>query len=205
LNGNPVAIWTCDLPGGGGSSGSFFASPSWALYSISNQATATHTFIGGNLLNNQSVTLNFANGGMASGHSVGINFLAGNTVVFSLYFLGGGGGDYTYNDAGGTGLDSGVGFSYFGTNALSFTLTNTGYSASFGGASPSHSWSGTLANIAVDQIQVYNDSHQNTGDNQVYWNSLSVSGVPEPSTFGAALGIAMLSLAVKRRLRNRRS
>jgi hypothetical protein len=203
LNGNPVDIWTCDF--GGGNAGSFFAAPSWAFYSITSQATATHTFDGGALATNQTVSLNFVNAGMASGHGVGINLLAGGSVVFSLYFTGGGGGNYIYTDSGGTGQDSGVGFSYYGTNVLSFTKTSTGYTAGFGGASTPNSWSGTLASNSVDQIQVFNDSHQNTGDNQVYWSSLQVAGVPEPSSYGAMLGVALIAIALKNRMRRRQS
>jgi hypothetical protein len=205
LNGVGVDVWTCDLPGGGGSSGSFFASPSWALYSISSQATATHAFDGGNLLTGQSVAINFANGGMASGHSVGINFVSGGTVVFSLYFQGGGPGTYSYTDAGGIGQNSGVSFYYFGTNTLTFTKTALGYSASFGGASTPNGWSGTLSNNSVDQIQVFNDSHQNTGDNQVFFSDLAISGVPEPSSIGVVMGVGLFALILKRRLRSHTS
>jgi hypothetical protein len=202
VGGIPVDAWITNLPSG---SGDFFASPSWALYSISAEASATHTFAGGALLTNQTVSVNFANGGMANGFAVGIRLLSAGTPVFSLYFLGGGPGTYSYSDAGGSGQNSGVDFSYFGTNTLSFTKTVTGYAASFGGASPSNGWSGTLSLSSVDSIQVFNDSHQNTGDNQVYWNSLSVSGVPEPSSFGVILGVGLLALILGRRMRGVRA
>jgi hypothetical protein len=199
---NPADVWTCDLPGGPGSSGSFLdGGTRWALYSISSQATATHTFLGGNLAANQSVSVDFVNTGMASGHSVGINLMAGGSVVFSLYFTGDGPGTYSYTDAGGTGQNSGVGFSYYGTNTLTFTLTSTGYTASFGGASTPAGWSGTLANVAVDQIQIFNDSHQNTSDNQVYFSTLSFSAVPEPGS--VALTIVGMAGALFFRRRSR--
>jgi hypothetical protein len=201
-----VDVWTCDLPGGPGSSGSFLdGGTRWALYSISNQATATHTFEGGNLVTNQSVSLNFVNAGMAAGHSVGINLVAGGNVVFSLYYTGGGPGTYSYTDAGGSGQNSGVGFSYYGTNTLTFTVTSSGYTASFGGASTPVGWSGTLANVAIDQIQIFNDSHQNTGDNQVYFSALNISAVPEPSQYGMAMGAVLMAIALRSRVRGRRA
>jgi hypothetical protein len=109
---------------------------------------------------------------------VGINLSSGGTPVFSLYFTGGGTSTYSYNDAGGVGLDSGEPFSWYGSNTLTFTLTSpTTYTASFG----THSWTGTLApDSPIESIEVFNDSEQNL-DNSVFFKSLEVFAVPEPS------------------------
>ncbi|MGH8048017.1 MAG: PEP-CTERM sorting domain-containing protein [Chthoniobacterales bacterium] len=199
--GNPADAWVCTLPGSGTfDTGSYFAGGvSWATYSVSQKASAFHFFEGGDLAVDQGVSLVFANAGMATGHSVGINISSGVTPLFSLYFTGGGPGTYSYMDAAGSGQDTGEPFSFYGSNTLTFTLTSaTTYAASFG----THAWTGTLTGDPVTAIEVFNDADQGA-DNSVFFNSLAVYAVPEPSIAALALIGVVVGTFSLRRKRNR--
>lgn len=198
---NPVDVWTCSFTGNSTQTGSYFSSGSWALYSISADAVATHTLDGGALNSGQMIGITFLNQGVATGQEVGINLLSGATVEFSLYFLGGGIGDYQYTDGTVTGQDSGEGYAYNQSIPFGFALTGSAsYAATFG----TSSWTGTLASNSVDGISVF-DSAENPGDNgNVLFGGLTVAPVPEPGA-PALLGAAACAAVVLRSVRRRAS
>lgn len=175
----------------GDGNGAGAGASAWAMFANSNdQAFAAHTFAGGALSLGQTVGLNFDNGFFDSTKSAGIQLRNGNTVLFSLYFRGGQ-AFYEYLDSGVTDADTTRGFSDDGA-AFSFTLnTATTYSASYGAAN----WTGTIANAAVDNIQVYNNSAGSGATRDVYFNNLSV--IPEPAS--AMLGLVGSVLLLRRR------
>lgn len=142
----------------------------------------------------QTISLQFDNGGIATGKSTGIQLYNGATLVFQLYFRGGESVyEYFDNLSGGTyDQDTSAGFSTDG-GTFSFTLnSSTGYSASWRNVN----WTGTVQNLGIDRIQVYNNSAGSGDGGNLYFNNLTV--VPEPSA--ALLG----SLGVLALLRRRR-
>ena len=177
----------------GDGNGAGAGTSAWAMYANSNdQAFSSHTFAGGALVAGQTVGIDFDNGYFDSTKSAGIQLRSGSTVLFSLYFRGGQ-SFYEYLDAGGLDIDTTKGFSDDGA-AFSFTLnSSTTYTASYGSAS----WSGTIANLAVDNIQIYNNSAGGGSTRDVYFNNLTI--IPEPS---AALlgGFGALALLRRRRI-----
>jgi hypothetical protein len=175
----------------GDGSGAGAGTSAWAMYANSNdQAFSTHTFAGGALVAGQTVGIDFDNGYFDTSKSAGIQIRSGATVLFSLYFRGGQ-SFYEYLDLGGTDIDTTKGFSDDGA-AFSFTLNSaTTYSASYGSAS----WTGTITNSAVDNIQIFNNSAGGGSTRDVYFNNLTV--VPEPAS--AVLGLIGSVLLIRRR------
>jgi len=157
---------------------------------------SSHTFAGGALNVGQTVSLQFDNGDIATDKSTGIQLYNGATLLFQLYVRGGQTIYEFYDNLGGGTFDQDTtaGFSKDG-GTFSFTLnSSTGYSATWGNATP---WTGSIQNLSIDRIQVYNNSAGSGGGNDVYFNNLTV--VPEPS---AALlgGLGALALLRRRRI-----
>lgn len=203
-NSNTVNVWTTTTSGSAGffsgnsssngdGNGGGAGNPAWAMWANSSgQAFAQYDFESSALSVAQTVGLNFDNGYINGGSSTGIQLRSGGTVLFSLYFRGGQ-SFYEYLDAGGTDVDTTRGFSDDGAS-FSFTLNSaTTYSASYGSAS----WTGTIANSAVDNIRVFNNNAGSGGQFDVYFNNLTV--VPEPGA--AALGLVGTALLLRRRRR----
>ena len=207
-NSNSVNVWTTSTDASNGSEGGFFqgdsagngglagaGSSAWATYANSNKQTfSSHVFAGGALNVGQTVSMQFDNGDIDTGKSTGIQLFNGNTLLFQLYFRGGE-SFYEFYDNLSSGTfdqDTVAGFSKDG-GTFSFKLdTATTYSATWRNAS----WSGTIQNLGIDSIQVYNNSAGGGSGKDVYFNNLQV--VPEPS---AALIAGLGSLALLRRRR----
>lgn len=201
-NTNTVNVWTTTSSGSAGffsgnsggngdGNGAGAGNPAWAMWANGGgQSFAQYDFQSSALAVSQTLGLNFDNGYINNGSSVGIQLRSGTTLVFSLYFRGGQ-SFYEYLDAGGSDIDTTRGFSDDGA-AFSFTLNSaTTYSASYGAAS----WSGTIANTAIDNIRVFNNNAGSGGQFDVYFNNLTV--VPEPGA--AALGLVGTALLLRRR------
>lgn len=201
-NSGSVNVWTTSNTGvsgfflgnsannaGGSAAGA--GTSAWAVYaqSLSN-AFATHTFSGGALAVGQTVSLDFDNGWLVDFAVVGIKLRNGSTDLMTFSFTGGQ-SNYARTDAGGTASTT-EGFTGNG-GTFSFTLNSaTSYSSSFRSAS----WSGSISNLAVDNIQVFNIGAGTGANHDVFFNNLTV--VPEPSS--AALGlIGTLALLRRRR------
>ncbi|MGH8048456.1 MAG: PEP-CTERM sorting domain-containing protein [Chthoniobacterales bacterium] len=199
--GTAVDVWT--MTGGGTNTFNPFAVPP-AWYSTSTgpsaQPLATHAFVGGGLLTGQVLKIDLALEWVGTDKDVGIELLSGGTVVFSLYFRGNNpGGVWRYSNGprpaiGVNGTTTGIAYGFDTWNTFTFTKTATGYNANFGGA-----FSNALGGGSIDQIRVYNDAEQSSNGN-FFWRELNLSGVPEPSSYGAIMGIAALAIALKRRL-----
>lgn len=209
-NAGSVNVWTTTATTGDGNQAGFFqgnsadnggaagaGSSAWATYANTNQQTfSSHTFAGGALNVGQTVSLQFDNGDIATDKSTGIQLYNGATLLFQLYVRGGQTIYEFYDNLGGGTFDQDTtaGFSKDG-GTFSFTLnSSTGYSATWGNATP---WTGSIQNLSIDRIQVYNNSAGSGGGNDVYFNNLTV--VPEPS---AALlgGLGALALLRRRRI-----
>lgn len=201
--GTPVDVWTATLPGGPSSTGSFFdgTNTAWAIYSTptsTGTGLANHIFTGGSLAVNQEVSIDFANEFIASGNQAGVNLKSGSTTVFSLFFEGGGIGNYQYTDSVTTGGDTGVGYAFTNYADLTFTLNSaTDYTFSFG---TSGNISGTVDNLPIDGVEIFNNAQENTGS--VFFRDLSVSSIPEPQTYALLFGfIACVCITVRRRVK----
>jgi hypothetical protein len=203
-NGGTINVWTTTRTTGDDSLAGFFqgnsadngggagaGSSAWAMYANSNQeAFASHTFAGGALNSGQTVSLNFDHGSIATSKSTGIQLFNGTTLLFQLFFKGGE-SNYWFSDAGGIDQSTGAGFTLDG-GTFSFKLNSaTSYSATWRSAS----WSGTIANLAIDRIQVYNNSAGSGAGSDVYFNNLTV--IPEPT--GALLGVVCVMGLLRRR------
>lgn len=179
---------------GGGSSGAGAGATAWALYANSDQtAEAVYSLGGGALTVGQAVALDFDNGYVNTGGTVGVTFLNGGTEVLAFTFAG---GDPNYAIFDGVTTDSGIGFTADGFN-VALNLTASGaYSLNAGG----NVFNGTLNNgqTTLDQVRVFNFNAGGGDDFNVFFNNLSVTNVPEPSST-ALLGLGGLSLLLHRR------
>jgi hypothetical protein len=196
----PVDVWQMTLPA---DTGTFFDAgrTAWASFSLTTataEAVGEHTFVGGALTSGQGVELGFANKGVLGGRQVGIRLNSGGTTVFSLFFEGGGPGYYQYTDNATTGGDTGQGFAYDSFLDFSFTLTSaTSYNATFG----SGSFSGTVDNLSIDTIEVFNDAREAGGNNDVFFRDLAV--VPEPSSVLLLASVVGVMAVILRRRSSR--
>lgn len=173
-----------------GSGGEFNNGSDWALFGSGSQATRG---IGGDLFVGQTVSIDLATLGVTSGTFVGVDFRQGSTTGIGYNFQGGGSNYGVFSSSGVT--DSGVGFSAsFKTISLTRD-TATDYTLSIDGTNFA---SLTLANstTAIDEIRVFNDT--SGGGNDVLFNNLNVTAVPEPSS-AALLGLGGLALIFRRR------
>ena len=178
--------------GGGSAAGA--GNAAWALYANSeNNASATFTLAGGALSVGQIASLDFDNGWIDSPFIVGVYFLNGGTEVLNFTFTG---GETNYALSDGTTTDTGIGFTADGFN-LAVTLTALGsYSLNVDG----NVFAGTLNNgqTSFDQIRVRNSSAGEGVERNVFFNNLSVTQVPEPSS-SALLALGGFALVVRRR------
>jgi hypothetical protein len=201
--GTAVDVWTMTSPGNGNNP--YAVPPAWYSTSTNSQAVASHSFVGGALLTGQVLKIDLALEWVGTDRDVGIELLSGGTTVFSLYFRGGNpGGVWRYTNGvrpaiGVNGTTTGIAYGFDAWNTFTFTKTSGGYNANFGGA-----FSGVLSGNSIDQIRVFNNAQESSNGN-FFWRELSLTGVPEPSTYGVAMGVMAIALILKRRVRNRDS
>lgn len=178
--------------GGGSAAGA--GSAAWALYANDgNNASATFTLAGGALSVGQIASLDFDNGWIDTPSVVGVRFLNSGVEVLGFTFTG---GQANYNLSDGTTTDTGIGFTADGLN-LALTLTSLGnYSLNVSG----NVFTGTLNNgqTSFDQVRVVNESAGGGVERNVFFNNLSVTQVPEPSS-SALLALGGLALVIRRR------
>jgi len=182
-----------DSANNGGGSAAGAGATAWALYANTDQLSeAFFTLAGGALTTNQVVSLDFDNGPIDQGGSVGVTFLSGG--VESLAFtIGGADTNYGVTDDGGF-TTSPVTLTSDGLN-LAVTLTGSGaYSLNAGGTIIT----GNLKESSIDQVRVFNFNAGSGDSHNVFFNNLSVTAVPEPSST-ALLGLGGLSLLLRRR------
>ncbi len=209
---NPVDVWSVlAVPSGaGGGSGSYLGNPSgglsgWVIWSSpfgtgagnGGSVDATTTFAGGALGIGQTVSLNYEMRAADPGTQVGVSLLngSGNAITFAIF---GGepnagypytGDGYYYSDAGSSYASAGsMGYQYQVEFNIAFTVTGAGtYSAVAG----SDSWSGTFSGSLIG-MDVFNHAAGDGSDDT--FNNLSVTTVPEPSTWAmlAAGGVMLL-------------
>ena len=176
----------------GDGSGAGAGASAWALYANTGQtASAVYTLAGGGLSIGQSLSLDFDNGNIDLGGSVGMVLLNGGTEAFAFTFTG---GDANYSIFDGATTDTGVGFTDDGQN-VSITLTSAG----------TYSVDGTLltgtfnnGQTTIDEVRVFNFNAGAGGPSNLFFNNLSVTQVPEPSS-SALLTLAGLALILRRR------
>ena len=203
--GTAVDVWTMTSPGNGNTFNPFAVPPAWYSTSVNSEAVASNSFVGGALSTGQILKIDLALEWVTTNKDVGIELLSGGSVVFSLYFRGDNpGGVWRYSNGprpavGVNGTVTTVACNFDAWNTFTFTKTSGGYNANFGGA-----FSGVLAGNSIDQVRVFNDAQQSSNGN-FFWRELSLSGVPEPSTYGIAMGAMAIALILKRRVRHRYS
>jgi hypothetical protein len=203
-NAQSVDAWTTTLSSDGGRGSGFFSpftlsSTPWVLFSfpsggVNGSIQANHAFDGGPLGVGQSVSIDWANRAIDTGNSVGVSLMSAGTPAVTFKFVGGDAdGVYRYDDAGGTGQNTGASFAYQSMQTLKFAISSPGtYSASYGASS----WSGTYTGT-IDAIQVFNNGGGNGSD--VPFNNLVVA--PEPVSFVLAI-LSVASIFSVRRARN---
>lgn len=196
---NQAGFFQGDSAVNGGGAGA--GSSAWATYANNSQETySSHSFVGGSLLASQTVSLQFDNGDIASGKSTGIQLYNGATLLFQFYFQGGQSNFEYYDNLGGFNQGTSADFTKNG-GTFAFSLnSNTGYSASWinadGDSNHNAAWTGSIQNLGIDRIQVYNNSAGGGNGSNVYFNNLTV--VPEPSAVLLG-GLGVLALMRRRR------
>ncbi len=215
--GSGFGAWTLASDANGGSAGFFLAGSgdtdlngiatgthAWGTFANGanfQDAVAFRGFTGGSMLVGQTFSISMENGGVQTGGSAGFTLRTGNTTTtagdyntgsrFELFFLGGG-SNYSIVDSTGV-RDTGIGFTDGGLT-MSLTLTGTDtYSFSLspvGGSTTT--LTGTLAGTAgagLDSFAMFNRDAELAN---VYFNSVGLSAVPEPSTLSLLAGPAIL-------------
>jgi len=181
-----------------GQSFGLFANPSSAF------STATRSFSAALSTNDQftfQMALNFDNG------NKGFNLRTAGDSIFNFEVSAGGSvasANATLN------AGSGAGYNYGGSDAvLDVTLEMTSASSLSYSISRTSSqglqgvlFSGTVTSITnpVDNFEFYiSGTDDGAAQNNLYFNNLSVSAIPEPSTYAALCGLIGLGLVIYRR------
>jgi len=206
-NGEILADSTLNAGGGhlGINSGN---SAAWGLYANNSQTASAVRPFSSALQIGQTVSIDFENGYIQTGGTVGLGLQdAGSTNRIEFFFVGGN-SSYTLQTA--TGANTGIGFTNTGLQ-VSFTLASADTMnvsvTGLNGNSASYSTNGIALEgtpgSAIDQIRLFNfNAGSGTAYNDFY-NNLTISAVPEPSSL-ALVGLGMLGVLSLRRSRNRR-
>ena len=188
--------------GGGGNIDS--SGVSFGMYSNTGTSSATRSFTG-SLNIGQTFSMKMDNGYLSNGGLVGFNLLGSNGATrFQFNFTGGGNGynavGSTMNNTGSSGsnnesfTDGGMStsFTLTGTNSYSFTVNfNDGNKDTYTGT-----LSGT-AGTTITGFQAFSTAVGTGGQNDAFFNSPAISGVPEPTTY-VWLALSFLGLMVWR-------
>jgi hypothetical protein len=173
------------------------ASKSWGMAAGDGRTgTATRGFTS-SLNVGDTFRVSMDNGFIDTNGVVGFALRSGTTDRFNFSFTGGQ-SDYKLN-----GMSTGVAYTTGGLD-LAVTITDTGYSASIQrrvDSSPVLINGSLLGSGAVNQFHGYNNN-AGYNNNNLYFNSMSITAVPEPGTIlgGLAL-IGLVGLREGRRLR----
>ena len=203
-NGAGAFVGNSTLNGASPSGGINVDNEAFGLYANTGSTSEAIRPFDGSLSVGQTFSVDFDTGFVNPGASVGVQLrTAGGANRFAFTFVGGG-ATYLVTDSGVQ--TTTVPFTDDGLN-LSFTLTGADtYSFTVDSndqtAPTSQTLTGTLAGTGgIDQVRVFNTNAGNLGANDLFFNSLAVTGgvtaVPEPLT--ALGGTALIGLVVLRR------
>jgi hypothetical protein len=184
------------------------AGVSWGMFaSNADTASAIRPFsLGGpnaskQLAVGQSISLAMDNGLVQAGGQVGFSLNDGmSNARFQFYYLGGDSVDSYKININGTQFNLGLPFTANGFSNITFTLgaSNT-WSLSItenGVAGTMMFSSASFANLAssnIAQIQLFDINGGSAANNDVYFNSLTIDAIPEPSVMSLLAGSAVLS------------
>jgi len=184
------------------------AGVSWGMFaSNGDTASAIRPFaLGGpnaskQLAVGQSISLAMDNGVVQTGGMVGFSLNDGmSNPRFQFYYLGGDSVDSYKININGTQFNLGLPFTANGFSNIKFTLgaSNTwSLSITENGVAGTMMFSSTsFANLALSniaQIQLFDVNGGSAVNNDVYFNSLTIDAVPEPSVMSLLAGSAILS------------
>ncbi|WP_146446762.1 hypothetical protein [Botrimarina colliarenosi] len=212
----PVNVWTFDAGGtspvnggsflgnsaanAGGASGAGAGNPAWGIYANSGAfvtATADIAALAGRNLSlaGDSVSLDFDNGWIDASRFVGVQFFDSFGVVVSQFSFTGGNANYSLDDVVTT--DTGIGFTGDGFEIkLTLTSSTGDYTFEANGLSfDSRTLNSFIKDIA--SIQVFNASAGNSSNQDLFFNTLSISAVPEVSPTTALSLLAYIGFAIR--------
>jgi hypothetical protein len=182
------------------------AGVSWGMFaSNGDTASAVRPFTGPSggrqLAVGQSISLAMDNGVVQTGGQVGFSLNDGNGAArFQFYYIGGDSVDSYKININGTQFNLGLAFTANGFSNIKFTLgaSNTwSLSITENGVAGTMMFSSTsFANLALSniaQIQLFDVNGGSAVNNDVYFNSLTIDAVPEPSVMSLLAGSAILS------------
>jgi hypothetical protein len=176
------------------------SSKSFGLFANGATADATRSFTGGSLAVGDTFSLAFDNGNVQTGGTVGFGLQnSTGTNGFEFFFVG---GASKYTVSGAADVLTSHGFTADGMTT-SFSLTSStafSFSITFNTGTPTtETFTGSLKNgvTALDKFRLFN---ANAGDanvsgrqqNNAFFNSPSLTAVPEPSTLSLIGGPAIL-------------
>jgi hypothetical protein len=182
------------------------AGESWGMFaSGGDTASAVRPFTGPSTLRQlavgQSISLAMDNGAVQAGGMVGFSLNDGlGAPRFEFYYLGGDSVDSYKININGTQFNLGLPLTTNGFSNITFTLgasntwtlsiTENGVPGTMLYSSASFS---SLAASNIAQIQFFDVNGGSTTDDYVYFNSLTINAVPEPSVMSLLASSAILS------------
>ncbi len=159
----------------------------WGLYGNNSQTASAVRPFSSVLQLGQSFSIDFENGFLQNGGTVGLGLQEANGNNRVEFFFVGGQSDYTLQTT--SGADTGIGFTDTGLH-LTFTLTsadtmNVSVTGLNGNASSYSTNNISLegdAGASIAQVRLFNFNAGNGTSQNDFYNNMSLSAVPEPST-----------------------